>query len=70
MKKFAITLFLAFVFTFSLSTLARAEGNLPIGGRSCPPNTACLVDNQVPTQQEEDATILKTVIDYLTQLFG
>ena len=71
MKKFAATLFLAFVFVFSLSVNTFAEeGNIPVGGRTCPPNTTCLVNNQVPTEQGEDVTVIKTVIDYLTQLFG
>jgi hypothetical protein len=70
MNKFAATLFLAFVFVFSLSVNTFAEGDIPVGGRSCPPNTTCLVGNQAPTEQAEDATIMKTVIDYLTQLFG
>ncbi|HEX8367706.1 MAG TPA: hypothetical protein VF604_03990 [Pyrinomonadaceae bacterium] len=80
MKNFAVTLFLAVIFVSSLSANSFA-GDLPIGGRSCPPNTTCLVegdlpiggkslvDTQVPTQTE-DATIFKTVIDYLSQLFG
>lgn len=68
MKKIA-TLFLAFVFVFSLSTNALAEGDIPIGGRACgnagqPP---CPGVAPVPT---EDSTFYKTVIDYLAQLFG
>ena len=69
MKKFAVTLFLAFVFVFSLSVNIFAEGNIPNGGRNCgyegvPP---CLV---APIETTDDTTILKTVIDYLAQLFG
>jgi hypothetical protein len=70
MKNFAVTLFLAFVFVFSLSTNAIAEGDIGLAGRTCPPNTTCLVNTQTPTTQAEDATIFKTVIDYLSQLFG
>ncbi|HEY0047974.1 MAG TPA: hypothetical protein VGB68_01720 [Pyrinomonadaceae bacterium] len=69
MKKIAFTLFLAFVFVFSLSINAFAEGNIPNGGRNCgyegvPP---CLV---APIEPTEDTTYYKTVIDYLAQLFG
>ncbi|HEX8370337.1 MAG TPA: hypothetical protein VF604_17455 [Pyrinomonadaceae bacterium] len=81
MKNFAFTLFLAFVFVFSLSVNTFAEGEIPTMGRTCPTTTTCLadgeipisgkslVDTQAPTQTEE-ATIFKTVIDYLSQLFG
>jgi hypothetical protein len=70
MKKIASTLFLVSVFVFSLSTNAIAEeGNIG-HGKTCPPNTTCLVDTQVPTTQTEDSTIIKTVLDYLAQLFG
>jgi hypothetical protein len=70
MKKFACTFFLTFVFVFSLSTSASAEGDIGHGGRSCPPNTTCFVDNQEPTTQTDEPTIIKTVMDYLAQLFG
>jgi hypothetical protein len=69
MKNFAVTLFLAFVFVFSLSTNTIA-GDIGLAGRTCPPNTTCLVNTQTPTTQTEDTTVLKTVIDYLAQLFG
>jgi hypothetical protein len=70
MKKFAVTLFLAFIFVFSLSINTVAEGNIPNVGRNCgfegqPP---CPV--AAPIETTEDATIFKTVIDYLSQLFG
>jgi hypothetical protein len=77
MKKIAFTLLLAFVFVFSLSVNTFAEGQIPIAGRTCSPNTPCLTDGQIPigglssvNTQEDDATIFKTVIDYLAQLFG
>jgi len=71
MKKFAFTLFLAFIFVFSLSINTFAEGDIPNGGRnSCgitgyPP---CPV--AAPIEPTEDATYFKTVLDYLAQLFG
>lgn len=71
MKKFTSTLFLAFIFVFSLSVNTFAEGNIPIGGRTdCgkPELPPCPV--AAPIEPTEDATIFKTVIDYLAQLFG
>jgi hypothetical protein len=71
MKKFAITLFLAFIFVFSLSINTFAEGDIPNVGR-----TACGTQGlppcpvAAPIETTEDATIFKTVLDYLTQLFG
>jgi hypothetical protein len=70
MKSFASTLFLAFVFVFSLSTSVIAEGDIPHGGRTCQPNTTCLVDTQEAATQAEEPTVIKTVIDYLAQLFS
>ncbi|HLL99780.1 MAG TPA: hypothetical protein VK400_01890 [Pyrinomonadaceae bacterium] len=74
MKKFTVTLFLVFVFVFS-STNSFA-GDIPIMGKTCPPNTTC-VTGDIPVgglssgdTQENDPTIFKTVIDYLAQLFG
>jgi hypothetical protein len=76
MKNFAVTLFLAFIFVFSLSTNSFAEGDIPVGGRNCPPNTTC-VTGDIPVgglssgdTQEDNTIIFKTVIDYLAQLFG
>jgi hypothetical protein len=75
MKKFAFTLFLAFVLVFSsVNTFA---GEIPLVGRTCPPNTTCLTDGEIPLgglasgdKQADEPTIFKTVIDYLAQLFG
>ena len=71
MKKFAATLFLAFIFVFSLSVNIYAEGNIGNGGRTGCGTTGlppCPV--AAPIETTEDATIFKTVIDYLAQLFG
>lgn len=71
MKKIASTLFLVFVFVFSLSTIAIADdGNIGHGGKTCPPNTTCLVNTQEPPQQADDSTMFETMLDYLAQLFG
>lgn len=53
-----------------MSANAVAEGDIGIGGRNCPPNTTCAIEPQTPTDRADDATIFKTVIDYLAQLFG
>ena len=71
MKKLAVTLFLAFIFVFTLSVNTFAEGDIPNGGRTAcgkPDLPPCPV--AAPIETAEDATILKTVIDYLAQLFG
>jgi hypothetical protein len=100
MNKIAFTLCLAFVLVFSLSVNTFAEGNIPVGGRNCLPNTTCFTDGGVPIMgktcppnttcltegdipvggrssvntevptQADDATIFKTVLRYLAQLFG
>jgi hypothetical protein len=100
MKNAAFTLFLAFLIGFSLSTNVVAEGNIGIGGRSCPPNTTCITEGDIPhggkscppnttcltegdipnvgrnsadtrvPAQADEATIFKTVLDYLAVLFG
>jgi hypothetical protein len=48
MRKVAYTLFLAFVFVFSLSINVLADGNIGHGGISCPPDTTCSTDGQIP----------------------
>jgi hypothetical protein len=70
MKKIAVTLFLAFIFVFSLSINTFAEGEIPNVGRNCglPDLPPCPV--AAPVEPTEDTTIFKTVIDYLAQLFG
>lgn len=70
MKKSALSLLLATAFVFLMSANAVAEGDIGIGGRNCPPNTTCAIEPQTPTDRADDATIFKTVIDYLAQLFG
>jgi hypothetical protein len=69
MKNFTLTLFLAFIFVFSLSVNAFAEGNIG-HGRTC--GTAGLPPCPIaaPIEPTEDATFYKTVIDYLAELFG
>jgi hypothetical protein len=69
MKNFAVTLFLAFVFVFSLSTNAIAEGDIGHAGRNCGYEGAPPCPVAAPIETTEDTTIFKTVIDYLSQLF-
>ena len=69
MKNFVTTLFLAFVFVFLLSTNTLAEGEIPIGGRSCGNAGQPLCPGVAPVPTE-NPTFYKTVIDYLAQLLG
>lgn len=69
MKKNLLSFVLTLVFVSSMSVSAFADGEIPTMGKTCPPNTTCLVGTQTQTEAE-NATVLKTVIDYLTQLFG
>jgi hypothetical protein len=70
MKKIAFTLFLAFIFVFSLSINAVAEGNIGNAGRNCGYEGAPPCPVAAPIETTEDTTYFKTVIDYLAQLFG
>jgi hypothetical protein len=71
MKKLAVTLFLAFIFVFSLSINIFAEGEIPNGGRTgCGKPDLPLCPVAAPIEPIEDTTYYKTVIDYLSQLFG
>jgi hypothetical protein len=56
-------------------------GEIPIMGKTCPPNTTCLTEGDIPVggrssvntevlTQADNATIFKTVLDYLAHLFG
>jgi hypothetical protein len=69
MKKIAYTLFLAFIFVFSLSINTFAEGNIG-HGRSCGTEGLPPCPVAAPIEPSEDTTYFKTVIDYLAQLFG
>lgn len=74
MKNRFFTLFLACVFVFTLSVNVIAEGEIPIGGRNCqPPAPTCLVNDQqpeTPKEEENDKTIVDSVLEYLAELFG
>lgn len=63
------------------NTTCFTEGGVPIMGKTCPPNTTCLIEGEIPNvgrssadqqapAQANDATIFRTVLDYLAQLFG
>ncbi|HEX8737470.1 MAG TPA: hypothetical protein VF721_19215 [Pyrinomonadaceae bacterium] len=71
MKKIAFTLFLAFIFVFSLSINAVADdGNIGHGRTDCGAANQPPCPVAEPIETAEDTTIFKTVIDYLAQLFG
>jgi hypothetical protein len=66
MKKFATILILLFV----LSISAFAEGEFPIGNKSCPQGQqTCLTDEgQYPAGGKSDETIIETVIDFIKSI--
>lgn len=75
MKNLAFALFLASVFAFSATSIF--AGDIPHVGRTCPPNTTCATDGQIPigglssgNTQENEPTIFKTLLDYLARMFG
>lgn len=71
MKKITFTLFLAFVFVFSLSVNTFADdGGIGHAGRTCGTQDLPPCPVAAPIEPAEDATIFKAVIDYLAQLLG
>lgn len=69
MKKIVYTLFIALVFVFSIAPAKAEDGGIPIGGKTCgiagyPP---CPIPAELPSDED---TYYKTVLDYLSQLFG
>lgn len=67
MKKFATITVLLFV----LSVSAFADGDIPLGGKSCPQGKqTCLTDGDVPTGGKSDNPIINTIFDYLRSIFG
>ena len=50
-----------------------ADGSMGNGGRTCPPNTVCLVNTptvEKTNEAETDGTIMKFIQDYLGSIFG
>ena len=64
MKKSLVTVFLFVVLTCSVF----AEGEFPIGGRTCPQNQTCLVEQT--NQKPENQTIFELVKSYVKKIFG
>jgi hypothetical protein len=59
----------AFVLLFVLSISAFADGEIGLGGKTCPQGQTCLVASPEPPSTG-DATVIKKVIDYLKSFFG
>lgn len=67
MKQFATILVLLFV----LSISAFAEGEFPIGNKSCPQGQACFADEgNTHTGGKFDNPIYVDVFDFLKSIFG
>lgn len=66
MKKFATTLVLLFV----LSVSAFAEGDILLGGKSCPQGQTCLTEGDVPLGGKSDNPVIENIFDFLKSIFG
>ena len=53
MKKFMSTMLVAVCLGLFAAAPLRAEGDIPIGGRSCPQGTTCLAGQTAETPKEE-----------------
>lgn len=66
MKKIATILVLLFV----LSVSAFAEGDVPLGGKSCPQGQVCFSDTgEIPAGGKFENTIYQDVFDFLKSIF-
>ncbi|HEY0428186.1 MAG TPA: hypothetical protein VGC76_10425 [Pyrinomonadaceae bacterium] len=66
MKKFATI----FVLLFVLSVSAFADGQFPIGGKSCPQGQVCFTsEGEIPIGGKSDNPIIKNVFDFLKSIF-
>jgi len=75
MKKFAILLAL----TLSLSTSVLADGEIPIGGRTCPSNQACRTAPATAEQTEKSRvkevynssgfSLTKSIMNFIMTIF-
>lgn len=63
MKKFATTLILLSVLSISIF----AEGEIPIGNKTCPQGQqTCLVnEGEIPIGNKSDNSIIKSILDFL-----
>lgn len=68
MKKFATI----FVLLFVLSVSAFAEGQYPIGGKSCPQGQpTCLVDGgEIPLDEKPESPIYQDLLDFFKAILG
>lgn len=66
MKKFATI----FVLLFVLSVSAFAEGEIPLGGKTCPQGQTCLTEGEIPASGKSDNPIIEGIFDFLESIFG
>ena len=66
MKKITTILVLLSV----LSVSAFADGDVPLGGKSCPQGQHCLTDGQIPASGKTENPIIENILDYLKSIFG
>lgn len=65
MKKLTLVLALSFLFAISVN----AEGDVPIGGRTCPnQQTTCLVNSEPETETDSTGIVVKTYKTFLVYL--
>lgn len=65
MKKFAFTILMMFVLTVSVF----ADGEIPIGGKSCPTGQACFV-SQTENDKTQDFTVTWKIFGFFKNIFG
>lgn len=66
MKKFATI----FVLLFVLSVSAFADGQIPVGGKSCSQGQTCLTEGEIPAGGKSDNAIIENIFDFLKSIFG
>lgn len=66
MKKFATILVVLLVLSFS----AFAEGEIPIGGKSCPQGQSCFTEGEYPAGGKSENPIIIDIYDFLKSIFG
>ena len=67
MKKFATILVLLFALSFSVF----AEGEYPIGGKSCPQGQACFTNTvEIPVGEKSESLIYQDIFNFLKSIFG
>jgi hypothetical protein len=67
MKKFATILVLLFVLSISIF----AEGEFPLGGKTCPQGQTCFSNTgEYPAGGKSENLIINDIFDFLKSIFG